>query len=106
MRLCTLLWFIRRNAFFLVYSGRGKCDFSSSLTVHLLLLIAGIGLLFCLVYKSKEYQTEAWSRQACDQFSTVLKCIATEKNMLINLVVICSSSYPMVSNQSRIPQMQ
>lgn len=33
----------------------GICDFASSPTVHLLLLIAEIGLLFYLVYKSKEH---------------------------------------------------
>lgn len=49
-----------REFLFLVYFERGRaalgiCDFASSLTVHLLLLIAEIGLLFYLVYKSKEH---------------------------------------------------
>lgn len=95
----------------MVYFGRGKaslgiCHFAASLIVHLLLLIAGIGLLFYLVYKSKEYQKEAWCRQQCGQFSTFLKCIATDKNILINLIVICSSSYPMMSNQGRMSEMK
>lgn len=60
MRLCTL-WLIQGNGFFLLVSfGRGRsfgiCDFASSLAVHL--LIAGIGLMFYVVYKNKDYQND------------------------------------------------
>lgn len=34
----------------------GMCDFAASPTVHLLLLIAGIGLLVYMVNKNKDYQ--------------------------------------------------
>lgn len=95
MRLCTLLWLPRGNAFFLVYFGRDKAsfqirDFAASLTVDLFLLIAGIVLPF---YPSTEVQKGGIQG---GQFSAFLKCIATDKNTLIISALICSSSYPII----------
>lgn len=61
MSLCTL-WLIQGNAFFWCFLGEAELPLgyvtASSLTVHLLLLIAGKGLLFYVVYKNKEYQND------------------------------------------------
>lgn len=99
MRLCTLLWLPRGNAFFLVYFGRDKAsfqirDFAASLTVDLFLLIAGIVLPFYPTYRSTKRRHGAGIQGG--QFSAFLKCIATDKNTLIISTVICSSSYPII----------
>lgn len=67
MELCTLLWLLRRNAFFLTYSGIGRaaswiCGFVSSRTAHSFLLMVATIVLFYLIYQSKEYKKEAWYR--------------------------------------------
>lgn len=60
MGLCALLWLLRGNAYFLVYSSRGKapswlCDFVSS---HPFLLMVATVVLFYLIYQTKARSTK------------------------------------------------